>query len=158
LDENPSDESPSDKAQIPQKTQTDPKADKGEIKEAAPAEPKAPEGLVAQNRILESSKPAKIFVLGCSQMLHDNMLDTQGRTTNATFILNVIDHLNGEDNIARMRSKQQTLNPVAETDPLAKTIIKTFNIAGLPVLVVLFGFLVLFRRNLKKKKIADMYS
>jgi len=116
------------------------------------------EGMTAENRVVESSAPVKIFVLGCSQMLHDNMLDAEGRTTNATFILNVVDHLNGEDGIAQMRSKQQTLNPVAETSALAKVIIKTFNIAGLPVLVVLFGLLILFRRNLKKKKIAQMYS
>ncbi|MDD9301070.1 MAG: Gldg family protein [Desulfobacter sp.] len=111
-----------------------------------------------QNRVIESSAPAKIFVLGCAQMLHDNMLDAEGRTTNATFLLNVVDHLNGEDKIAQMRSKQQTLNPLTETSALTKGVIKAFNIAGLPVLVVLFGLGVLVRRNLRKKKIAQMYT
>ena len=91
-------------------------------------------------------------------MLHDNMLDAEGRTTNATFLLNAVDHLNGEDAIAQMRSKQQTLNPLAQTTALTKGIFKAFNIAGLPVIVVLFGFGVWFRRNLKKKKIAEIYS
>ncbi|HCY84887.1 MAG TPA: ABC transporter permease [Desulfobacteraceae bacterium] len=112
----------------------------------------------AENRVVESSVPVKIFVLGCAQMLHDNMLDAEGRTTNATFLLNVVDHLNGEDAVAAMRSKQQTLNPLAETTELTKTLIKTLNIAGLPVIVVLFGFGVWFLRNQKKKKIAQMYS
>ncbi|WDP89441.1 MAG: Gldg family protein [Desulfobacter sp.] len=115
-------------------------------------------GMKAENRVLKTSVPARIFVLGCAQVLHDNMLDPEGRTTNATFLLNLIDHLNGEDSIAAMRSKQQTLNPIAETDPLAKGVIKAFNIAGLPVLVVLFGLVVLFRRNLKKKRIAQLYK
>jgi len=130
----------------------------GEAPDKTETTAKTLEGIKAENRVVESSAPVKIFILGCSQMLHDNMLDTEGRTTNATFILNVVDHLNGEDSIAQMRSKQQTLNPVGETSALAKVIIKTFNIAGLPVLVVLFGLLILFRRNLRKKKIAQMYN
>ena len=129
-----------------------------ETKTALPAEAKGLEGLITENRIIASSKPAKIFILGCSQVLQDNMLDPQGRSTNATFILNVIDHLNGEDNIAAMRSKQQTLNPIADIDPFSKNIIKTFNIVILPILVVLFGLGVLVRRNAKKKKISKMFQ
>ena len=116
------------------------------------------EGLKAGNRVIETSAPAKIFVLGCAQMLHDNMLDEQGRTTNATFLLNAIDHLNGDDGTALLRSKQQTLNPISETDPLTKSIIKGFNIIGLCVLVFLFGLGVLFFRRMKKKKIAQIFG
>ncbi len=139
---------------------TDLPADSGTqpAQETSEAIPQAPEGLVAQNRMLESSKPAKIFILGCSQMLQDNMLDLEGRSTNATFILNVIDHLNGEDKIAAMRSKQQTLNPLANITPLTRTLIKTVNIAALPVLVILFGLGVLVLRKAKKKKISKMFT
>ncbi|MBU0971647.1 MAG: Gldg family protein [Proteobacteria bacterium] len=126
--------------------------------ETMPAETKAPEGLMAQNQILASSKPAKLFILACSQMLQDNMLDPAGRSTNATFLLNVIDHLNGEDKIAAMRSKQQTLNPLAEITPFTRGVIKTINIAILPTLVVLFGLGVLILRNAKKKRIAKMFN
>jgi ABC-2 type transport system permease protein len=114
--------------------------------------------VVAQNRILESSKPVKIFVLGCSQMLQDNMLDPGGRSTNATFLLNLIDHLNDEDQVAVMRGKQQTLNPLADLDPLTRGAIKTINIVVLPILVVLFGFGVLLRRNARKKRISKMFN
>ncbi len=117
-----------------------------------------PEDLVASNRVIESSKPAKIFVLGCTQMLQDNMLDPEGRTTNATFILNVLDHLNGQDDIAAMRSKQQTLNPIVQPSPFARGLIKGFNIAALPVLVILFGMGVLVLRNAKKRRIAKMFE
>jgi ABC-2 type transport system permease protein len=114
--------------------------------------------VVAQNRIIESSKPVKIFVLGCSQMLQDNMLDPGGRSTNATFLLNLIDHLNDEDQVAVMRGKQQTLNPLADLDPLTRGAIKTINIVVLPILVVLFGFGVLLRRNARKKRISKMFN
>ncbi|MCF6248809.1 MAG: GldG family protein [Desulfobacula sp.] len=117
-----------------------------------------PNGIVAENKFIEISKPAKIFIMASSQMLQDNMLDPQGRSTNATFILNVIDHLNGEDKIAQMRSKQQTLNPIAVTTPFVKGIIKTSNIVALPVIVVLFGFGVFVKRNRRKKKIAERFK
>jgi ABC-type uncharacterized transport system involved in gliding motility auxiliary subunit len=142
------------------------KAGETEIKEEdnleGPQLPEAPakniQGLKAGNRVIETSAPAKIFVLGCAQMLHDNMLDEQGRTTNATFILNAIDHLNGDDGTAVLRSKQQTLNPISDTNALAKSVIKGFNVIGLPVLVFLFGLGVWFFRSMKKKKIAHMFG
>ncbi|SDT84121.1 GldG family protein [Desulfobacula phenolica] len=115
-------------------------------------------GLSAENTFIETSKTAKLFILPCSQMLQDNMLDPQGRSTNATFILNIIDHLNGDDKIAQLRSKQQTLNPVAQTTPLARSIIKAFNIIILPVLVILFGLGVLAKRTARKKKIANRFN
>ena len=115
-------------------------------------------GLTAENRTLTQSKPAKIFVLGATQMLQDNMLDPGGRTTNSTFILNTIDHLNGEDAVAAMRSKQQTFNPLAPTTPVARGIIKGASMAGLPILVCLFGALVWGRRNTRKKQIAKIFN
>jgi ABC-type uncharacterized transport system involved in gliding motility auxiliary subunit len=117
-----------------------------------------PRGLVAENRLKETSSPAKIFVLGCSQMLQDNMLDPEGKTTNATFILNTIDHLNGRDDIAAMRSKQKSLNPLDPTTPMMRGVIKFFNIAGLPALVILFGLGIWAARNAKKKKIATLFN
>ncbi|WP_319574633.1 Gldg family protein [uncultured Desulfobacter sp.] len=124
----------------------------------AEAPAKSIEGLEAGNRVIETSAPAKIFVLGCAQMLHDNMLDEEGRSPNATFLLNAIDHLNGDDGTALLRSKQQTLNPISDTNPLAKNIIKGFNVIGLSVLVFLFGLAVWFFRSMKKKRIAQMFG
>jgi len=116
------------------------------------------EGFSAAHTFLETSRPAKLFVLPCSQMLQDNMLDPQGRSTNATFILNVIDHLNGDDATAQLRSKQQTLNPIDDTTPFNRGIIKTFNIIVLPILVILFGLGVLVKRTARKKKIANRFN
>lgn len=111
----------------------------------------------AENTFIEQSKPAKIFIMPCSFMLQDNLLDPEGRSTNATFILNIIDHLNNRDAIAAMRSKQQTLNPLADTTGSLRSFIKLFNIAGLPLLVILFGLGVWFRRSAKRKKIKLMF-
>jgi ABC-type uncharacterized transport system involved in gliding motility auxiliary subunit len=91
-------------------------------------------------------------------MLMDNMLDPEGRTTNATFILNAIDHLNGEDEIAAMRSKQQTLNPLDSTTPMIRGMIKALNIAGLPLLVCVFGLAVWMAGKARRKRIANQFK
>ena len=133
-------------------------ADEENQKNPGDPAPPAIEGVAAQNTVLESSKPVKLFVLPCSQMLQDNMLDPEGRSTNATFLLNMVDHLNGDDKIAQLRSKQQTLNPLAHTTPFARDWIKGLNILGLPMLVVLFGLGVLAKRTARKKKIANRFN
>ncbi|MCK5350620.1 MAG: hypothetical protein KAJ25_14580, partial [Desulfobacula sp.] len=62
------------------------------------------------------------------------------------------------DKIARLRSKQQTLNPIAQTSPFDRSLIKAFNIIVLPILVILFGLLVLAKRTSRKKKIANRFK
>ncbi|MBW2107257.1 MAG: Gldg family protein [Deltaproteobacteria bacterium] len=111
-----------------------------------------------EGEVLSKGQSAKIFVMASSEMLKDNMLDEQGRTPNAMFIMNVLDFLNGREDIAVMRSKQHRFNPLDETSAAVKTLVKTFNIVGLPVLVVLFGLLVWFRRHQRKRQIQLMFQ
>ena len=116
------------------------------------------EKISAANRKIHQGKPSRIFVIATSKMLKDQLLDEQGRTTNATFVLNVIDHLNGQDRIAAMRSKHQSLNPLGETTAMTRDLVKTFNIAVLPCLVILAGFGVWIRRSLRKKRIKSEFN
>jgi len=101
----------------------------------------------------EQSPPARIFVTASSEMLKDQLLDEAGKSTNAMFVLNVLDALNGRESLAAMRSKVQSFNPLKETGPGAKTMIKAVNIAGLPVLVVLLGLVIWMRRHARRKRI-----
>jgi hypothetical protein len=57
-----------------------------------------------------------------------------------------------------MRSKEQRFNPLDDTGAGIKTFVKSFNIAGLPVLVVVFGLLVWFGRHSRKKRIQLMFQ
>lgn len=112
----------------------------------------------SKGEFLSRSRPAKIFLMASSQMLSDSVLDAGGKSSNATFIMNVIDALNNREDIAVMRSKKQQFNPLEPTGAGAKTFIKSFNIAGLPVIVVLFGLFVWFRRTSRKKRIEMMFQ
>ena len=106
----------------------------------------------------EQSPPAKIFVTASSEFLKDQLLDEEGKSTNAMFVLNVIDVLNGRESLAAMRSKVQSFNPLKETGPATKTIIKAFNIAGLPVIVILLGLVIWMRRHARRKRIQLLFQ
>lgn len=93
-----------------------------------------------------------------SEMLRNVVIDETGRGPNAVFAMNVIDYLNGREGIAVMRSKEQKINPLNDTSPDLKTAIKTFNIAGLPVLTAVFGLFVWMRRSARKKAIQKMFQ
>ncbi|HDP95591.1 MAG TPA: ABC transporter permease [Candidatus Aminicenantes bacterium] len=110
--------------------------------------------------ILRRGKSAKIFIVGTSDILRDNVIDARGQGQNAIFVLNLLDHLNQRDGIAMMRSKQQTvaLLKSSRTTEGAKTFAKTFNIAGLPLLVVLAGLAVWWKRNQRKRRLRSRFS
>ncbi len=112
----------------------------------------------ATGQVISKGKSAKIFVMGSSQMLYDHMLDTEGRSPNAVFVMNLMDTLNGRDEVAQLRSKRQVYNPIFDISPGVRSLIKWGNIAGLPVLVILFGCLVWIRRVSRKRRIRMMFA
>ena len=107
--------------------------------------------------ILTKGSPGKIFLIGTSEILKDNALDDQGNSPNAVFLLNSFDFLNGKKDIAKMRGKNQRFNPLKDTKPVTRTFVKILNIVGLPVLLILSGLFVWFRRKAKRKLIQVMF-
>ena len=112
----------------------------------------------SEGELISKGKRAKIFIMSSSDMLTDNILDQGGRSSNAVFVMNVLDYLSKREEIAVMRSKEQRFNPLEETEAGTKTFLKSFNIAGLPILVVIFGLFVLLRRHSRKKSILMMFQ
>ena len=109
-------------------------------------------------QFLAKGKPGKFFIMASADMLKNNVLDADGQGANSVFIMNVIDYLNGREDIAVMRGKEQRFNPLEDTQAGTKTFVKAFNIAGLPILVVIFGLGVWFRRHSRKKQIQMMFG
>ncbi|NOR15405.1 MAG: hypothetical protein GQ544_06860 [Candidatus Aminicenantes bacterium] len=108
--------------------------------------------------IIKKGRPGKIFVIGTVDILRDNILDDQGQSPNAMFLLNTIDYLNDQEEIATMRSKNQRFNPLKDTKALTRTIVKILNIMGLAVAVMLLGLYVWIRRKAKRKSIQAMFA
>ena len=146
--------------EIPVKEAGNPDTDETDAEKAEPAEGKAadlPE-IDAGDAFLSKGKPGKILLIGSSAVLKDNLLDAEGRSPNAAFVLNLIDALNGREDIAAMRSKTQEFNPLEETTATTKAAVKWFNILGLPAIVVLFGLFTWWRRSLRRKTIQRMFE
>ena len=99
----------------------------------------------------------KIFILGSSSILGSNILDQDGQSANALFLLNLIDYMSGREDYAIMRTKGITYTPLKETSPQIRSFIKTFNIAGIAIIVVAIGVIVWFGRVSKKKKIQNHF-
>ncbi len=150
-----------DKA-IPEKqadVKTDDPAQKGEDKKDEQKDSGIDMSAIKSGDVtIKRGKPGKIFVIGTSEILKDNVIDPEGNTPNSQFVMNVIDYLNGRGNIAVMRSKTQRFNPLQEVAPGARTAIKGVNIAGLPVLVVIAGIIVWGRRSARKRMIQKIFS
>lgn len=116
-----------------------------------------PDAATTQISQIESGA-GQVFVIGSSTLLKDNVLDANGVSPNATFILNLFDTLNGREEYAVMRSKGQSYNPLNETSPPMKRFVKWFNMAGLPVLVAVFGLMVWLHGISRRKKIELLFN
>ncbi len=104
------------------------------------------------NSFISETNSGKVFVIGTSAVLMDNILDQSGISPNSVFIYNILDKLNDRDDFAEMRSKGQTFNPLRETSPRERSFIKGFTAAGLPVITIFAGIISwLFWRSRKKK-------
>jgi ABC-type uncharacterized transport system involved in gliding motility auxiliary subunit len=142
---------------IPEKKSENKGSEKGQEEEKEKEAKVDLSKIEGKGEVLAKGKPGKIFLIASSEMLKDNMLDEEGRTPNAMFVMNLLDFLNNREKIALMRSKQQRFNPLNDTQAGTKTFVKSFNIAGLPVLVMLFGLVVWFGRHSRKKRIKMMF-
>ena len=107
---------------------------------------------------IAKGKPGKIMLIASSEMIKDNILDNEGRSPNDMLVMNLVDYLNNREGIAVMRSKEQRFNPLDDVGAGMRTFVKSFNIVGLPVLVVVFGLFVLFRRHARKRRIQMMFQ
>ncbi|MBN1932611.1 MAG: Gldg family protein [Desulfobacterales bacterium] len=148
---------------MPEKTSEDTDSQIEDEKEKAEVKPKQKPDIdlskiEEKGGFLSKGRPSKIFLMASSEMLKDNVLDPAGESPNDMFIMNILDALNNREDIAAMRSKEQRFNPLDDTGGLTKTFTKTFNIAGLPVLVVFFGFFVWLRRRSRKKQIQMIFK
>lgn len=109
------------------------------------------------SHIREAISPAKIAVIGSSEITMPNLLDQQGRSPNSIFLRNITDYLNGNTDTPLMRSKGIVYNPLQEVTDRQKNIFKGLNIYGLPILVVLIGLLVWRLRIMRREMIRKMF-
>ena len=144
---------------VPEKPKEEPSEEEGQDLEAEQEQPVIEESRVTGNvSVLATGKPGRILVVGSGDILKDNVLDDQGRSPNSVFLLNSMDYLNNREDIAVMRSKNQRFNPLKDTKAATRAVVKIFNIVGVPILFILFGFYVWVRRKAKKRMIQNLFN
>ena len=121
------------------------------------SQPKVDSRIEGTQDFISKGKPGKILLVSSTEMIKDNVLDNNGRSPNDMLVMNLVDYLNNREGIAVMRSKEQRFNPLDDVGGGMRTFVKSFNIVGLPVVVAVFGLIVLFRRHGRKRRIQAMF-
>jgi ABC-type uncharacterized transport system involved in gliding motility auxiliary subunit len=148
---------------IPEKETSKESADAGE-EAAAGTENKTGKpdpgltNIESEGQLIANGSPGKLLIVGSAEIIKNNIMDKEGRSPNDMFILNLIDYLNGKADIAVMRSKEQRFNPLDDVGAGTKTFVKSFNVIGLPIIVIVFGLLVWLRRHARKSRIQMIFQ
>ncbi|MBU0708969.1 GldG family protein [Patescibacteria group bacterium] len=109
---------------------------------------KLPEG-VSSDSFVSESRAARMAVVGDAEFAQDRYI--QGSPANYAFLANLIDYLAAETSLTTIRAKGQTFRPINELSQPVKLQIKYANIFGPSVLLVLFGFVYIYRREKETK-------
>ncbi|MCP4218223.1 MAG: hypothetical protein GY765_26545 [bacterium] len=145
--------------QRPEKKVDEPKTDaEGKEEKKEEKKPVFRETRVSGEKdMINKGTPGKIFLIGTSEVLKNNVLDDEARGPNSVFVLNLMDYLNNREGTAVMRGKTQRFNPLDDSKPATRTVVKLINIAGLPNFFIIFGIFVWMRRRARKKRIRAMF-
>ena len=129
----------------------------------APAGAKAEDGgsdgeLVTSNFVKSSVMPGKLFVSGSSSITTRQVIDENGQSPVSMFHMNVVDYMNGNDELCTMRTKSLSVNNLTVKTPAAVSFWKILNQYGLAVLVALAGLLIWRLRTARRRAINKKYN
>jgi len=118
--------------------------------------------LKSGKEFISVGRKAKVFLLGSSEMLTDQILRApigkSGQSQIPLFLVNLFDYLNNKEDIAILRSKVQRFNPIEKTKAGTRDFIKFFNIVGVPIIFIIIGIFVFVLRQKRRKKIAELFK
>jgi len=104
----------------------------------------------AKRETIKESPDTQIIVIGNSRFIANDFL-SQFRD-NQVFFLNIIDWLTLGEQLIGIRSRGATDRPLLETTEQMKTLIKSINMFGIPILLILFGLIRFYLRRRRKKR------
>ncbi|MGI5070168.1 Gldg family protein [Treponema pectinovorum] len=110
------------------------------------------------NHYSKSVQNGKVFVVGTSKITTGQVMDESGKQPVAMFVRNTIDYMNGEADLANMRTKGLSLNTLRAKNEALVQFAKYFNQFGLVVLVALAGLISLLKFNARKNAIRQKYN
>ncbi|MBI5359789.1 MAG: Gldg family protein [Planctomycetes bacterium] len=100
------------------------------------------------NSIIKKSPETAIVVVGDSDFITDNF---GGRSkSNQIFFQNLIDWLTMGEDLIKIRSRETAARPIEEVSDSKKFFLKAASIAGMPLLVIIFGITLALVRRAKR--------
>lgn len=113
---------------------------------------------LSDNHLLTGVQKGKLFVVGSSQITTPQVIDENGGQPIALFVRNVIDYMNGNEDLCSMRTKGLALDTLMNLSPATISVAKAFNQYGLVILVALAGFIVWRCRVSRRRRIRIRYN
>ena len=110
------------------------------------------------NHLAKAVQNGKIFVAGSSVIVSSMLIDDSGREPISIFVRNVLDYMNGNEDLCTMRTKGLALNTLKKSSTASIKVAKIINQYGVPLLVIIIGFIVWRMRVEHRKKIRIQYA
>lgn len=111
-----------------------------------------------ENHLAKAVQNGKIFVAGSSVIVSPMLIDDSGREPISIFVRNVLDYMNGNEDLCTMRTKGLALNTLKKSSTASIKVAKIINQYGVPLLVIIIGFIVWRMRVEHRKKIRIQYA
>ena len=110
------------------------------------------------SHLSNGTKNGKIFVTGSSVIISPMLIDDSGREPISIFVRNVLDYMNGNEDLCLMRTKGLSLNTLNKTSAGSVKVAKIINQYGVPFLVLVVGFVIWRMRIKHRRKIRIEYA
>ena len=110
------------------------------------------------SHLSNGTKNGKIFVTGSSVIISPMLIDDSGREPISIFVRNVLDYMNGNEDLCLMRTKGLSLNTLNKTSAVSVKVAKIINQYGVPFLVLIVGFVIWRMRIKHRRKIRIEYA
>ena len=110
------------------------------------------------SHLSNGTKNGKIFVTGSSVIISPMLIDDSGREPISIFVRNVLDYMNGNEDLCLMRTKGLSLNTLNKTSAGSVKVAKFINQYGVPFLVLVVGFVIWRMRVKHRRKIRIEYA
>ena len=118
----------------------------------------ADESLVTSSFVKSSVMPGKLFVASSSAITTRQVIDENGKSPVSMFLMNVVDYLNGNEDLCTMRTKSLSVNNLTIKSTVAANFWKFFNSFGIAIFVVIAGLIVWRFRNARRHAINKKYN
>ena len=116
--------------------------------------------MISSGHVSKSIQPGKIFVASTSEITGPQILNQNNiQDPIALFLRNAVDYMNGNEDMARMRTKGSNFATLRESSDAKKSAAQIFNEVAIPVIVLMIGLaLFLVRKFVYRYKIMRKFN